>query len=277
MKIYFSTKKYKPPTVIKLIKDELKLILKKYLKYDITLERRLKYSDHLFSNKKILKNYIFNNTMLTNAKLLNLKMCLEYVINNKTKGDIVECGVWKGGAMAYSALILKEKKVFKKIYLYDLFDHCPQPDKKHDGIRAIKEAGINESEGLLKPIKNAYNNKLHNGPGNENDVMDLLEKKIGYPFEKIILTKGYFQETLLVNENLPVKISLLRLDGDWYSSTKVCLESLYHLVVKDGIIIIDDYFAYEGCKKAVDEFLHNQKRKPLLHSLNDSLLYWIKN
>ena len=215
--------------------------------------------------------------MLSNDKLLNLKMSLEYLINNKIEGDIVECGVWKGGAMAYAASILKENNFYKNIYLYDIFDHCPQPDAKHDGVRAIKEVGVKESQGLLKPITNTYDNIIHNGPGDEENVNDLIANKIGYPSDKIILVKGYFQQTLTIKKNLPEKISLLRLDGDWYASTKVCLENLYNRVEKGGIIIIDDYFAYDGCKKAVDEFLDKNQFTPLLNNYHNTALYWIKN
>jgi len=91
------------------------------------------------------------------------------------------------------------------------------------------------------------------------------------------LIKDYFRETLVVKRNLPEKISLLRLYGDWYANTKVCLENLYHLVEKGGIVIIDDYFAYDGCKLAVDEFLKDHDYTPLLNNYHNNALYWIKN
>lgn len=277
MNFYFNTVEYKSPSLIVILKKYIKYIIKFLFKYDITLERRLLNSSNLLENKEILKNHVFNNTMLSNDKLLNLKISLEYIINNKINGDIVECGVWKGGAMAFGAKILLNNNCLKKIYLFDLFDNCPQPDFRYDGERAIKEIGIKESQGLLKPITNTYDNIVHNGPGDEENVNDLLVNKIGYPSDKLILVKGYFQETLLIAKNLPEKISLLRLDGDWYASTKVCLENLYPLVEKGGVVIIDDYFGFEGCKKAVDEFLINQKYKPLINSFNNKLIYWIKN
>ena len=277
MNFYFNTVKYKRPSIKVTIKKYLKYYIKNIFNYDITLERRLIKSKVLLDNQELLRKYIFNNTMLSNDKLLNLKISLEYLINNKIEGDIVECGVWKGGAMAYTSCLLIENSFYKNLYLYDLFDHCPQGDVNHDGERVLKEIGIKESQGLLKPITNSYDNIDHNGPGNKKNVNDLIINKIGYPSEKVRLIKGYFQETLLIKKNLPEKISLLRLDGDWYASTKVCLENLYDLVEKGGIIIIDDYFAFEGCKKAVDEFLTNQEHKPLINSFYNKLIYWVKN
>lgn len=277
MNFYFNTVKYKSPSAKVILKKYLKYFIKIIFKYDITLERRLLNSSNLLEDKNFLREYVFNNTMLSNDKLLNLKISLEYIINNKIDGDIVECGVWKGGAMAFGAKILLINNYKKNIYLYDIFDHCPQADFRHDGERAIKETGIKESQGLLKPISNTYDNIVHNGPGDYENVNELLINKIGYPSDKVILVKGYFQETLIEKENLPEKISLLRLDGDWYASTKVCLENLYPLVEKGGVVIIDDYFAYDGCKKAVDEFILERQINPLLNRLDKTLVYWIKS
>lgn len=72
------------------------------------------------------------------------------------------------------------------------------------------------------------------------------------------------------------KISILRLDGDWYSSTKVCLEHLYPLVSIGGVVIIDDYDAYDGCKKAVDEYLLSIGVSPFLIKVDDECVFFIK-
>jgi hypothetical protein len=72
------------------------------------------------------------------------------------------------------------------------------------------------------------------------------------------------------------EIAILRLDGDWYASTRVCLEHLYDKVVRGGFIIVDDYGCYEGCKKAVDEFMKTKSIQAYLNFIDDTGRYWIK-
>ncbi len=79
------------------------------------------------------------------------------------------------------------------------------------------------------------------------------------------MIQGKVEDTLVIKENVPKKISLLRLDTDWYESTKVELEILYPLLQKGGILIIDDYGHFKGCRKAVDEYFSKHKKKPMLH------------
>jgi len=79
------------------------------------------------------------------------------------------------------------------------------------------------------------------------------------------LIQGKVEDTLVIKENVPKKISLLRLDTDWYESTKIELEILYPLLQKGGILIIDDYGHFKGCRKAVDEYFSKYKKKPRLH------------
>ena len=197
--------------------------------------------------------YIRPNTMISNFRLKNIERIVQYISDAGIKGDIVECGVWKGGAGAMMAYALKNK-TSRAIHLFDIFDDIVEPDKEIDGKRAIEFVGGEQNaRGQLKPIKGIYDEK--GGHGNENHVFDLIANKIGYPEELIRIHKGLFQDTLPGNSI--GKISFLRLDGDWYASTKVCLEYLYPKLVKGGVVVIDDYMTYEGCKKAVDEFLNN--------------------
>ena len=72
-------------------------------------------------------------------------------------------------------------------------------------------------------------------------------------------------------------IAILRLDGDWYESTKVCLEHLFDLVVDGGFVIVDDYGAYEGCRTAVDEYLAGRARRPYLSRVNGDIRYLVKS
>ena len=92
---------------------------------------------------------------------------------------------------------------------------------------------------------------------------------------KIRLIKGPVEKTLLNNENLPDKISLLRLDTDFYESTKIELEILYPKVIKGGFLIIDDYGHWKGSRKAVDEYFKNSL--PFIHFIDESCRLIVKS
>lgn len=91
-------------------------------------------------------------------------------------------------------------------------------------------------------------------------------RKTEYPFEKINFIEGRIEET--IPKTMPAKISILRLDTDWYDSTKHELEHLYPLLSSGGILIIDDYGHWSGARKAVDEFFSRQAFQPFLHRID---------
>jgi O-methyltransferase len=218
---------------------------------------------------------IRKNTMLKEWRLSNIKEVTEYLVSHNIKGDFVECGVWKGGSVALMAHYLKEMSQERTLRLFDAFDDICEPDAKVDGERAIKEVGgVENAKGQLKAVSGFYKKK--GGSGNEEEVLKLLIQTVGYKKELVHLHKGWFQDTLpLVSKEIK-KIALLRLDGDWYASTKVCLDYLYDKVVPGGVIIVDDYGAYEGCKKAVDEFLYFKNIKPYKIKVDNECVYWVK-
>ena len=121
----------------------------------------------------------------------------------------------------------------------------------------IKKTGKNLSEyvNTLKPVKGFYDG--HGGAGSVAIVNELLVSKINFPANNVKTYKGLFQDTVPHASNID-KIALLRLDGDWYDSIKICLENFYDRVVIGGVIIIDDYSSYDGCKKALDEFMDSK-------------------
>lgn len=122
------------------------------------------------------------------------------------------------------------------------------------------------------PVKGIYDHM--GGPGQLEDVKRFLEQEIGYDPEHLVYHKGWFQDTLPAADIS--EIAVLRLDGDWYASTKVCLEHLHDKVVSGGFVIIDDYGCYDGCRKAVDEFLLAHEYKLFLNYVNKDCRYWIK-
>ncbi|MEO8399929.1 MAG: TylF/MycF/NovP-related O-methyltransferase [Ignavibacteriaceae bacterium] len=219
-------------------------------------------------------------TMLPYVNLVTLYEQVLFLEKYNISGDFVECGVWKGGAVGLMALAnLKFGNKRRKLHLFDAFEEICAPNEKVDGERAINEVkqalGKDAlTNGELKPLKGIYDR--FGGPGDINECKNLIENIIEYPKDKVHYYKGWFQETIPLNVSEIEKIAILRLDGDWYESTKVCLEHLYDKVVPGGFIIIDDYGLYSGCKKAVDEFFNIRNEVYFLNYSQWSCRYLIK-
>ena len=173
--------------------------------------------------------------------LINL---LNYIFKNKITGDLVECGTWLGGNLIIFDKIKKKHRSKKKIYGYDTFYGMPKPkseDKDNKGNKFINS---------YKELNNRYYSKQR---FNISKVKNILQKnKVNLKNTRLI--EGKIEETLKVKKTLPKKISLLRLDTDWYESTLISLKILYPKLVKNGVLIIDDYGWNRGCKKATDKF-----------------------
>lgn len=220
--------------------------------------------------------FIKPNTMLNDLRLKNIVDIVQYICRNNVEGAVVECGVWKGGSVALMAHTMLQEKKVKSLHLFDAFDEICEPDAAVDGDRAVQEVGgLQNATGKLQSVKGIYNNDVIGGAGNDELVKDLILNKIKFPENQLFIHKGWFQDTLPLATNID-KIAFLRLDGDWYASTKVCLDYLYDKLVVGGVIAIDDYGAYEGCKKAVDEFCENKNIFPLKLQVDSECLYWVK-
>ena len=213
--------------------------------------------------------------MLNKKKLVNILCNARRILKLNLEGDFVECGIWKGGSVALMAHYLKSKEANRNLHLFDAFDDICEPDAEVDGLRAIQEVGGKDNaQGRLQPVTGFYQRR--GGSGQEKEVEDLITSGVGYDPALVHIHKGWFQDTLPISSQKIKSIALLRLDGDWYASTKVCLEHLYDLVCPGGVIIVDDYRAYEGCQKAVDEFLENRKLNPAKHEVDGECVYWFK-
>ena len=208
-------------------------------------------------------------TMVRDQGLVTLYQQVRYVELNQLSGDFVECGVWKGGAAGLMALAqLKFGTSRRRIHLFDSFEGFPRASKGEDGEKAGQWLGIQQGR-APEPS--------HVLMATSDISKNLLMDQLGYPDDYVIFHQGWFQDTvpLAKEKGLIKNIALLRLDGDLYHSTKTCLENLWDLVVPNGIIIIDDYKHFEGCKKAVDEFIDTLKFKPLLNHVGSSGIRYI--
>ncbi len=239
---------------------------------ELNYELEEKCYEHILKIKK--------NTMLSKRRLVTLFQQVVYCETAKIQGCFVECGVWKGGAMGLMALgnldYGKERRV---LHLYDSFADICEPDDKVDGLKAIKEveefSGTGRNiKGKLKSIEGIYESL--GGPGTLSENVELLENIINYPRKSINYHKGWFQDTIPQSSKEIDKIAILRLDGDWYASTKICLEYLYPKVVVGGVVIIDDYGTYDGCKRAFDEYARHNDINCYLSSVDSDCRFLIK-
>lgn len=211
----------------------------------------------IFENNVIDKVKDF--TMTSPERIVSLIRAIEYIDMNNIEGDIVECGVWKGGSIGAAMLaLIKSNRTDTKIWLYDTFEGMNKPtdfDLDINGNLAserMKKEDVETSTLWAKA---------------ELDIVKENVSNYNYPNENISFIKGIVEETLL-SSKLPDKISLLRLDTDWYESTKIELEVLYPRLVSGGILIIDDYGHWDGCRRAVDEFFGTMKFKPFFSRID---------
>ena len=162
-------------------------------------------------------------------------------------GCVVECGVWRGGMIAGVASILGPSR---RYYLCDSFEGLP-PVKPIDGAAAARW-----QQDTTSPH---YHDNCR--AGEEYAIQAMALAGIGSP----TLVKGWFDQSL-PSLRLEQPIALLRLDGDWYDSTMACLQSLYDHVSPGGLIIIDDYYTWDGCSRAVHDFLSRRSSEDRIHN-----------
>ena len=197
-------------------------------------------------NKDIIKKFS-KYTMTSNVKIFSLIKAFEYVNKFKIAGDFVECGVWQGGNIMALKHLENIYKTNNKIYGYDTFLGMSEPTKYDvkitDGTIATNKFEKFKDDDEFSEWDKCTIEKVTENFAKHNLGMNNLK-----------LVKGKVENTLLVKSNLPENISLLRLDTDFYESTKIELEILYPLLSKGGVLIIDDYGAWQGAKKAVDEY-----------------------
>jgi hypothetical protein len=214
--------------------------------------------------KRII-NIVNEYTMTSPERVHALIDAVRYVVKNDIEGDIVECGVWRGGSMMAAALTLRELgDESRNFYLYDTFEGMSSPAAAdgHAVIRKFnnRKLSSDSSTWARSPIDEVRYNLT----------------TTGYPAKKMHLIKGKVENTL--PGQVPVgPIAILRLDTDWYESTRHELLHLYPKLVRNGVLIIDDYGSFPGAKKAVDEFFAQQRVSLLLNRIEGGARIAVKN
>ena len=212
----------------------------------------------LTPQEKEICDLVAGFTMTGVERVVSLLDATRYVADNKIAGDIVECGVWRGGSMMAVAVMLKQLgDTDRNLYLYDTFEGMTPPtdkDAQFDG----------------RPADELFDEVIReSGAWCDADIREVSENlsKTGYPASRIKLVDGKVEET--IPSIIPDEIALLRLDTDWYESTLHELEHLYPRLVSGGVLIIDDYGHWQGAKAATDEYFSRMPdRKPFLHRID---------
>ena len=167
----------------------------------------------------------------------------------KVEGCFVECGVARGGCSALMALVAADHKSGRKVWLFDSFEGLNEPTEEDEYQESLRYKTDNRSSDLVAP---GY------CLGTFEEVEDLLFNNLNLSRDDINMVRGWFEDTLPQYREKTGAIAVLRIDGDWYESTRCCLENLYDNVIPGGSIIIDDYESYIGTRKATDEFRRNR-------------------
>lgn len=197
----------------------------------------------------------FGYTMIGLKRLDNIQGCVESVLENNVPGDLLEAGVWRGGATIFMRAVLRVRGVVdRNVWVADSFEGMPAPDTEKYG--ADKGYDLSGCEYLVATIE---------------DVKANFER-FGLLDEHVKFLKGWFRDTL---PNVPTgKLSVLRIDGDLYGSTMDALSSLYHRVSKGGYVIIDDYYSWPPCRQAVDDFRNSRSVSSPLEDIDGRGVFW---
>ena len=236
-----------------------KMINKILLSFGFELKKINKMPDILElerDEKKIIDHIIEKKlSMASPSRLIATLIAVKHVCHLKIKGDFVECGVWRGGNSIIALKIINKLKDNKNIWMYDTFEGMTKPSEHDYENNTGKNAIIEYKQNQRDDHSNWCYASLEDVKENINNLKSS---------SKINFIKGDIIETLKNDNNIPDAISVLRLDTDWYESTKKELEILYPKLSVGGVLIIDDYGHWGGCKKAVDEYFEKNGNKPLL-------------
>lgn len=192
-------------------------------------------------------------SMTSRLNLMTTALACRHVISENIPGDFIECGVWRGGHAILAAGIFSLLNSPRRVFLFDTFEGMPEPSpmdvRTTDGkpadkfYKAAKKQNIGWCFASLDEVRANF-------------------RKAGVPMDNVVFVKGQVENTLRddrLASKLGNDVSILRIDTDWYDSTKVELEVLWPKLSNEGILVIDDYGYWSGARKAVDEFFHTKK------------------
>jgi len=196
------------------------------------------------------------HSMLSLQRLDNIQFCIEQVLQDRVPGDVIETGVWRGGATIFMRAVLKAYAVENRtVWVADSFEGLPLPRPEYP---ADAQSPFHTFEELAISLEQVTENFRK---------YDLLDEQVRF-------LKGWFSETL---PDCPIeRLAVLRLDGDMYESTMVALTHLYPKLSVGGYLIVDDYGAVPACKSAVHDFRDRQRIAEPMIEIDWTGIYWRK-
>lgn len=198
-------------------------------------------------------------TMTSVERIYALYKAVEHLSLAGIAGDIVECGVWRGGSMMCAALtLLQTGDTARQLYLYDTYEGMVAPETADIDINGLPASAQLAHEGRSADSMIWAYATL--------EVVRENMQSTGYPESKVTYVRGPVEDT--IPKTIPERIALMRLDTDWYSSTRHELEHLFPRLVPGGIIVIDDYGHWRGARQAVDEYFTASDVKVLLNRID---------
>jgi len=201
-------------------------------------------------------------SMASLERLVSTFLACKYVVQNDIPGDFVECGVWRGGNAFLAKKVFAMLDSPRNVWLFDTFTGMTKPTA-HDKFSQSNEPASSKYDASLRVD---FVDWCYASLGDvQLNALELFGSLDGFSF-----VQGDVTETLGIPSNLPESVSVLRLDTDWYESTKKELQILYPRLGVGGVLIIDDYGYWEGARLAVDEYFADLSSKPLLVPVDDT-------
>jgi O-methyltransferase len=225
----------------------------------------LTYPVEASPHQKLIIAKALSYSMTNVTRMWALIQAYEYVVARKIPGDFVECGVWKGGNLMLLSDLQAHTGEKRNILGFDTFSGMTEPSSEDYDYRGIRVADL---LGQISKIDGG--NSIHAMASLEMVQSNLLKNNA----QNVKLISGDVANTLRDKSNLPEQISILRLDTDWFESTKIELEILYPLLAPGGVLIIDDYGHYSGARKAVDDYFKFDR--PWLHFVDYTCRLMVK-
>ncbi|MGI9474227.1 MAG: TylF/MycF/NovP-related O-methyltransferase [Rubripirellula sp.] len=198
-------------------------------------------------------------TMTSMERLHGLCEAVRYITSARIEGDIVECGVWRGGSMmAIADMLKKQGDTSRDLHLFDTFSGMSDPTENDVTVHG-------ETAETLMEVESKADATSVWCVSNLKDVQDHMAS-VGYPESQIHYYEGMVEDT--IPAGAPGKISLLRLDTDFYESTRHEMEHLFPRLADGGVLIVDDYGHWAGAKRAVDEYFESHGIALMLNRLD---------
>ena len=205
-----------------------------------------------------LRNYTeLAHTMIGRKRLDNIQYCIEEVIKSEIPGDLLETGIWRGGATVFMRGVLAAYGVTnRRVWAADSFQGVPPPTHPED-------AGFDFSAKFFPVLSVGV-----------QEVRELFQR-YGLLDEQTVFLEGWFKDTLA---KAPIRtLAVLRLDGDLYESTMDALVPLYPKVASGGFIIVDDYDALPQCERAINDFRATHGIADPIKRIDEISVYWRKS